>query len=998
MKKNKKIGIIAILVLVFSISIIGGIGFANRNDVKAATVENINVLDEYSLGKVFTIPTAKIKVGDKTVDSEYAYLVFPSGKASDKSPIVLDEEGIYQLVYTATVDGEKVKAIKNITVNKGIFKVGNENSSVYYGANSKLPSVEGVVLSIVNGDTFVYEEIIDLSDNTKNDALIKFTMPTTDRGKADVEQLVIRLTDIYDESNYLEVFVKNVADVGEWALSQAYITAGARGQTAGGWENAPSGSIFHTNNYYGFPVGFGMAGVPFGTGVCDILTLSYDFSENAMYADSAIYVGRGDMIADFNDVESFLNVWDGFATGEVRMTIRGVGYKAEAMNAVITCIDGEAPKQVITTDTAPIIKVELPTEDGIPYAIVGKEYTIFNASAHDAHDGVTDVATHVYYNYGKANQTVCNVENGKFVPSRSGVYTIVYTAIDNMMQTAKKAVAVEVIDGEGLTVDVTNQKSKGYTGKSVVLFDEIICNNPSGNTTITVLVDGEEISPVNGVYSFVPLKDGAHTVEVKVADYVKEEIVSFVYNSARNYNPEIFDDVLLPKYIIQGEKFAFPSLSGYDFSSGSAKEHKTKISVKENGGEEIAVDGNVYAPTQTGTLEVIYTVDIGGRTNRKSFTTEVISVFEGEDLRIAKFFRPVSGNPEIVAGNNYISIIADKTASVEFVNRVQVKDFYMTFVVSESKNKFNRINIYLTDILDPSKQVKFTYGKNMDGTANFSVNDGASLAVDASFIDASKNFMLSFANGVAYGSATLKNDVTTYLDGRAYEGFSGNMAYLTIEMAGIAGQSELCLKNINRQSLNNANKDRVAPQILIDAIFGDRTINDVITIQNGFAADVLSNYLEFTLKIDSPDGKPAVATDGTVMDGVHNDPTGTYQLKLSSYGDYYIEFYAVDGYGKDKTLSYYVNVLDRVAPEITLGSAVKNAKVGETIEVAKCTLTDNITKDVSVYICVEKPDRSCDTVVDGKFVANVAGEYTVRYMAWDDAGNYVFKSYTITVK
>ena len=46
------------------------------------------------------------------------------------------------------------------------------------------------------------------------------------------------------------------------------------------------------------------------------------------------------------------------------------------MNAVITCIDGEAPKQVITTDTAPIIKVEFPTEEGIPYAIVGKEYTI----------------------------------------------------------------------------------------------------------------------------------------------------------------------------------------------------------------------------------------------------------------------------------------------------------------------------------------------------------------------------------------------------------------------------------------------------------------------------------------------------------------------------------------------------------------------------------------------------------------------------------------------
>ncbi len=998
MKKNKKIGILAVLVLAFSISIVGGIGFANRNDVKAATVENINVLDEYSLGKVFTIPSAKIRVGDKLVDNEYAYIVFPSGKASDKSPLVLDEEGIYQLVYTATVDGQKVEAIKNIAVNKAVFKVSDENSSAYYGANPNLPSVAGVVISLVNGDTFEYEEIIDLSDNTKNDALIKFTMPTTEKGKADVSQFVIRLTDIYDEDNYLEIFVKNVVDIGDWALSQAYISAGASGQTAGGWENAPSGSTFHTNNDYGFPVGFGMAGVPYGTSECDILTLSYDFSENALYSDSAIYAGRGDVVADFNDIDAFLNLWGGFSTGEVCMSVRGVGYKAETMNAVITCIDGEAPKQAVTTDVAPIIKVELPTENGVPYAIVGQEYTVFNASAHDAHDGVTDVATHVYYNYGEANQTVCNVVNGKFVPKRSGVYTIVYTSVDNMWQTARKAINVEAIDCEGLSVDLTNPASKGYTGKEVVLFDEIICNNPSGNTTVTVLVDGEEILPVNGVYTYVPLKDGAHTVEVKVADYVKQAIASFEYNTVRNYSPEIFGNVALPKYLIQGEKFAFPTLLGYDFSTGNVKEYKTTISVKENGGNEIAVDGNAYAPTQTGTLEVIYTVDVGGRTNRKSFTTEVVSVFEDGDLHIEKFFRTVSGNPEIVADDNYISIFADKTSTVEFINRVQVKDFYMTFVVGEGNSRFSKVNIYLTDILDPSKQVKFTYSKNMNGSASFSVNDGLSMAVESSFTDASRNFMLTFANGVVHGSATTNANVNTYLDGRAYEGFSEDMAYLTIEMAGFVGQSELCLKNINRQSLNNSDKDRTAPQILIDAIFGDRTINDVIYIKNGFAADVLSNNLTFTLTILDPNEKPVVATDGTVLDGVQNDPTGSYQIPLTSYGEYYIEFYAVDGSGRERVLSYFVNVLDRIAPEITLSSAVRNARVGDVIEVSKCTVTDNISTDVSVFICVEKPDRSCDVVVDGKFVPSEAGEYTVRYMAWDDAGNYAFKSYTITVK
>ena len=262
------------------------------------------------------------------------------------------------------------------------------------------------------------------------------------------------------------------------------------------------------------------------------------------------------------------------------------------------------------------------------------------------------------------------------------------------------------------------------------------------------------------------------------------------------------------------------------------------------------------------------------------------------------------------------------------------------------------------------------------------------MSVDASFINDSKNFMLTYSNGTVYGSVSVYSAVTEYLNGEEFKGFSGNFAYLTIEMTGVNGASEICLKNLNRQSLNDASKDKTAPQILINAVSGERTLNDVIVLKDGFAADVLTNKWEFTLKVTAPDGSYAVSTNGVKLDG-SADPSGEYEIKLSSYGDYYIE---------DKLLAFYVTAKDSTAPEVELGNKKTTAKIGETITVASLTATDNVSENLTVFVCVENPDCQNDIVKDNKFVADKAGKYTVKYIVCDEAGNYAFASYTITVK
>ena len=996
MKGRRKIGFIATLALACSLFAVGGIGLSSANKVSAATLENLYIMEEYSANKVFTIPQAKMNVDGTVVDAEYAYLVFPSGKATDKSPVVLDEEGLYELVYTATVNGKQVKATEDFTVAKEIYKVGNQKSTAYYGSDPALPMLEGVVVNLVNGDEFIYDEIIDLSDNTANDPLIQLSTTTASAGNADVGEIVIRFTDIYEESNYIAIHIKNVAHQGDWAVSQSYVTVGAYNQIPGGWENATPPK-FHTNNEFGFPVTFSMSGIPYNsTKGYDLLTLSYDEANKKLYTSNQIYPGAN-MVADLNDRECFLNSWEGFSSSKVRMSISGVDYKTESMLAVITEIDGKAPAQSINTDVEPLITVDA-DESNLPYALVGKTYKLFEAEAFDTHDGFKDVAVHVYSNYGKENQTVCNVIDGKFIPNRAGVYTIVYTAVDNVGQTAEKVINVEAVEGDGLSFELEGLTEKGYTGREIALFSDVVCENVSGEASYKVEVDGEEVLPENGKYTFFPMKDGTYTVTVTVSDYVQEAVKTFEFKTIKNYTPEIFEDIVLPKYLIQGEEIKLPDVSGYDFSSGKAKEIKAEVFVKENGGEEKAVTDNLYAPSQEGEVEIIYRVAVSNRKAERKVTAKVVSVYEDETLHIENYFKKVSGDVVVGAEDGFVSMTATQKSSVEFINQVQVKDFYFTFVVDEAFYALNKVNVYLTDVVDPSKQLKFTYSRNLDGSAAFSINDGIQLAVDSSFTTSKKNFLLKLTDGVAYGSSTIYSAVNEYLDGSEYKGFSGDKANLTIEMAGVSGKSVLCLKNLNRQSLNNANKDRFAPQILVNTVTGDRKLNETIVLEEAFAVDVLCNSHSFGLTVTDPNGKFVVAQDGTTLNGVDNDPSARYEIKLSVYGEYCVEYKSVDSNGKENLVVYYLTVKDDVAPEISLGAAVVTAKVGETVKVAEFTATDNVSKDVSSFICVDGPDGVYTIVKDNQFVAEKAGKYIVKYMVWDEAGNYTFKSYTVTVR
>ena len=142
----------------------------------------------------------------------------------------------------------------------------------------------------------------------------------------------------------------------------------------------------------------------------------------------------------------------------------------------------------------------------------------------------------------------------------------------------------------------------------------------------------------------------------------------------------------------------------------------------------------------------------------------------------------------------------------------------------------------------------------------------------------------------------------------------------------------------------------------------------------------------------------AKALDGTRLLGVNTDKD--YYVDANQYGRYVVTFKAVTSSGKDVVYSYYVNVVDTIAPEITLPeNATVSGRVNKNIKITMPTVTDNVDDDVKVEVYIYSPSMVMYKLEEGKttFKTSKAGVYKVVYKAFDSVGNYSTKTIDLIV-
>lgn len=230
---SKKIRVFFILLccLMLSVSVICLIDFSKEKRVFAATIvhpEGDAVNNVYFLNETIDIQGLKVSVNDVNYDIYEQVLVYPDGVAYTAGTHVLDVVGKYTLRCYANVDGRSVLATLDFNVVKEAFEVGIGATAEYVNDLTKKDGVDngGLAVTLTEGTEFKYNQVIDLASNDLSLPLIElypYNKNTVWESYLDengviaqriVEDAIvqcriitIRITDCYDLDNYVDITI-----------------------------------------------------------------------------------------------------------------------------------------------------------------------------------------------------------------------------------------------------------------------------------------------------------------------------------------------------------------------------------------------------------------------------------------------------------------------------------------------------------------------------------------------------------------------------------------------------------------------------------------------------------------------------------------------------------------------------------------------------------------------------------------------------------------------
>lgn len=1010
MKKATKKCLIVALCLFFVVTLAIGVFAASDNPREVFGIVKItseNFKTEYNVNDTLVVPSVKIQSGNFEYEATSSALKYPDGRTYSQNSYTLDKEGAYKLVFYAVASGKTVSAELDIKVIGNLYGVTGTNSSVSYETDAK-GGKDGIAVNLAVGEEFVYNKPINLNGKTQYDNLIALYATPDTIGLADARVLKIKLTDVCDSDNYVEVYTfANRWDENELKNYPLYSAAAAKGQSLTGlhfrYEETSNTIDYQGQKYvpysdvsYDMDTGYPSYAFSFtakgGYGVKEY-TLSCDYEERAFYGCSQadLFSLSNGMIADLDEPLFFSDLWQGFKTGYAYLSISADNYVNTEFKFVITNIAGDdLSKNEYRDEIAPDIFVNFDGEDeaSLPSAVLNKPYKIFSAEAFDDADGKVEVETSVYYGNFNLAASI-NVKDGAFTPKLTGDHFIRYRATDKSGNVAEKFVKIKIKENETLavadliTVEGTAGKpysievptASGAEGKvSIDVIATLI-----GNDEVTYTLNREE-----NVFSFIPLYAGKYALSATYSDYVSSVTKTAEITIVANKEAVFIDEPDLPVVFVKEIEYSLPALSAYVFKESATELKNADVYYAFDEGELVKYDGNSLKITASNSVTVRYMVD----GTQKDFTVPVADVNYGSELSVKDYF--FTENFVSEADENGVSFIANgANASIRFLNSLLVSNFSVT--LNFGTIDFGGATIKLSSTDGSTENLEITVSKSAEGYALVCVNGGKTYTVAKGIADTDVSIYYKNGNNVL----TIGESVYPC---NGFKGFSNHIADFTVELTdATVGETKIVVKEINGQIIKNQKGDYAAPVYSYEINSGNKTIGEEIVISRFTVKDVLSFSGYAKLSVYDPDGNICTATDGVFMKDI-TDFSKAYKIKTEKYGTYRISGEVYDEFSNRQKISISISVVDNVAPEITLSEKSATGKVGKTIKIANASVKDNKDEQVSLSVFVTDPNLTTICVKDGKFEAKYSGVYTVTYSATDSDGNYSFVSYTITVE
>lgn len=887
------------------------------------------------------------------------------------------------------------------------YSVGKSESVISYGKDNN-SDVMGLQADLFGEDTLTLHNVIDLNDMYKNGQTFLEIHPTAvEVGFADYKSIVVEMVDVYNKDNFLKIQMSTNPDAENESSVSYFLACASNGQKLTGyeWDGDPKktgtlhvGNDFGQWSYYSFG---DMEKEKGGTG------FYYDVANKSIYAKPLNGTPKKQII-DFDDPTFFGSyLWEGFTTNEVYCTIRCAGYKKETASFLVSKYGNyNLAKMELTDEVAPILNVDFGdyAEENLPDGLINYSYPIFDASARDAVDGAVDVDVEVLFGYDTTSPQQVAVKNGVFKPSAPGSYQIRYSATDAHGNTAEKFVYVDVKSAhpnlEVVFDDVVTEMLEG----DLYQLSTYEVSNALGNPVMEIkaTLNGKAIEVTEkGIRPFVA---GEMKVTYTIKDFVGRKVTetyTITVNTATK--PTFIDEPLLPKRFVVGNTYALPTMNAYNYVTSQGDVLTTRIYVKENGVERELVDGK-YTVGSVSAAEIIYKATIGDATGEWKKIVPVYDVKTNGYLDMSKYFLPMNDKGSAKTTASAVDLCVSGNTEFEFLNYVTVYPFITEFTYGANPARIGKFHVWLRDIADEKKALKFTYDFN-GGAATFYVNDNQNLTstVSVALKEGARNQLVFKADERAVYFDINKGSgfpISTFYDGQAFTGFTNERVYVTYAFEGVNGEANIGINNLNLTYLSNDNGDYMAPLVsLIGKVGGQREINEVVQLPKIVANDVFAGDVDAYITVKTPSGQFATTENGILLNNcLYNEDV--QKIKLTEYGKYEVRVIARDDAGNDGQAAMVIRVVDTEVPTLKLsGELVTTAKVGDQIALPAVTVGDNLTQNCTTKIYVVDPNgHLLDMSAEKGFSPTRSGLHTVLYYVMDEAGNFASECFKITVK
>lgn len=899
------------------------------------------------------------------------------------------------------------------TAGSGVTLISNVNTPSYVSEKRN-----GLLVESIQNATVSYNNVIDVSEHTKENLLLEWQpMPKT-VGVPEMTQMIVRLEDAENPRYYVNVSMhRYVYNDSALDLITHFL---AQPNTV--------------SDYYGWRYGKGMTNaLKLGTmvnapwvgqkkGYSNSLKLYYDNEERALYTalapnDTSAYDTDGDgklLIVDMDDPThmgtSASKHWTGFPSNKIKISFTTSLLEQSSAQYMIYNIDGQSFDGKLLNDVTP---PELTVDDQgygeeLPIGETGKYYPFFSASAVDKIYGEVPVQVRVTQNSEELYHT------GKgFIPTRVGDYEIEYLATDRYGNQAKKVYTIEVVNGVSEmeytllqttgALDLRNASLKNENGHYPiklyypVKLPNMSVSGGSGKAKVEILVsyNGNEVTVKDNAFS--PQNKGVYAVTYLATDYIGNRVGKTYTLEATYSDVPLLTEPILPTAILIDKPVQLPKVQSLYYTVWNQKvqaydtitiykQDRTTV-IKKFDGTQPAV----YIPTDADGKKVYveYATAKSEGTETAKYGQEILLQ---DSEKLSDRFLLGEGMTKVEDDLSIAFTASQEGAFIRYIHPLSVFDgLSLEFNVPESANGYEEVRVTFIDSIDKNTRLSVSVYKNPTQDAKTSY-----IAIDG---DRSQNSEITAS---FYGNTVTKFLFTLNQDGSVnhsdlgfekptteFKGFTSGYVYMEISLHGLEWEkaATVTLYRLKNQIIGKLDEDFTKPILYIaNEPVGITTLGSWVEIPEAYASDVYDRKVRISVKV--------TFGDKTVY-SAENEFGRLEKAKIpaTNYGTYSISYEAIDEAGNTIGRKYAVRVRDNVAPVLTVeGEVLTRVKAGKKLKLPNVSASDNVDAELTVYAIIIDPMNGYKAIKLGQedYTPKLKGRYIVCFYCADACLNQTY--------